>query len=170
MRCNSPYQGGRKKRQDNVSCMVQLQAESARQGNTEKYCLLVPNTWQNRNQGLPDAVHAGTLASGTKKQEYLVLTTADDLAQKIWFSIDIETRLYISTLTWPVLGHPTSSKYLHYHRITVYVDWRSLWECFERTLRDRLDLWKMGVAFDTPLRCENSRLFNAFAKSLLHAS
>ena len=114
MRCNSPYQGGRKKRQDNVSCMAQLQAESARQGNTEKYCLLVPNTWENRNQGLPDAVHVGTLTSGTKKQEYLVLTTADDLAQKIWFSIDIETRLYISTLTWPVLGHPTSSKYLHY--------------------------------------------------------
>ena len=46
-------------------------------------------------------------------------------------------------------------------------------ESFERTLesiRDRLDLWKMGAAFDTQLRCNNSRLINAFAKSLLHIS
>jgi len=28
----------------------------------------------------------------------------------------------------------------------------------------------MGAAFDTPLRCENSRLFITFDKSLLHAS
>jgi len=134
MKCNSPYQGGRKKRQDHVSCMVQLQAESARQSNTGKYCLLVLNTWQNKNQGLLDTGHAGPLASGMKKQEYSVFTTADDLAQKIWFSIDIATRLYISASTWPVLGPSTSSKYLHYHQMIVYVDWRSLEECFERTL------------------------------------
>jgi len=46
-------------------------------------------------------------------------------------------------------------------------------ESFEHALdsiRDLPDLWKMAVAFDTQLRCENPKIFNAFAKSLLHTS
>jgi len=41
---------------------------------------------------------------------------------------------------------------------------------YSESIRDRLDLWKIGAAFDIPLRCENSRLFNALSKSLLQAS
>jgi len=46
-------------------------------------------------------------------------------------------------------------------------------EGFEHALesiRDLLDSWKMGAAFNTPLGCENPRLFDASAKWLLHTS
>jgi len=46
-------------------------------------------------------------------------------------------------------------------------------EGFEHALesiRDLLDSWKMGAAFNTPLGCKNPRLFDASAKWLLHTS
>ena len=46
-------------------------------------------------------------------------------------------------------------------------------ERFERTsesIRDRLDLRKMGALSNTQFRCENPRLFNVSPESLLHNS
>ena len=155
--------------------MVHRQAESGRQSSTSKYCLPVTNIWQNNNQGLPDARRTSPWPSGWKNNKNIWCS----LQEMIWHKrYELPLTLKHSPIfqlhgsTWPLLGHSTSSKCFHYHQTTVYVDWRSLGGSFERieSIRDRLDLWKMGAAFDTPFRWENPRLFNAFTKSVLHTS
>jgi len=122
MRCNSPSLI-KKKRQDNVRCMVQLRGE----GEQHQHCLLVPFTsapitWQNCNQVLPDTGHADPLAFRDKKN--IRRSPRQMISHKKYdFQLTL-MKIYHSTKL--LLGHSTSAKCLHYHKTTLCIDWRIL--------------------------------------------
>jgi len=165
MRCNSPYRG-RKKRQDNISCMVQLQAEGGRIAC--RFRIIDKITTK-------DFLMQDTLALGLRDEETRIFG--------VYLSIWSGTKDTIFHWHWNTALYfnfdMTCARPLHLvHVLTLPQDDSIRWLkklvgkfwVYSESIRDRLDLWKMGAAFDIPLRCENSRLFNAFAKSLLQAS
>ena len=81
---------------------------------------------------------------------------------------DLIFRLYRSTR--PLLSHSTSFKCLPDDLMCRLKKPEESFEYPLESIRALLNSWKMGAASDNPLRCENPRLFNASAKSVLHTS
>ena len=88
--------------------------------------------------------------------------------------MEIGTKTYISTVSFD----KTSVRPFHLIQVFTLPDdlmcrLKKPEESFEyplESIRALLNSWKMGAALDNPLRCENLRLSNASAKSVLHTS
>lgn len=159
-----------RKSQDNVSRMVQPQAGGERQSNTDRFCLPIP------------------LTSALDTFKYRTRWPLGLWGEEIKGIFEVQlNRCFDIIFHWhgwklvqtPIFQLHHSTRLLHPIQVQAlppgdYIRrFKKPEESFERILestRDRLDSWKMGVGFDTQLRCENPRLFNVSAKSLLYVS